>query len=75
MIDIDNINLKTLFKNFVVGIMILTLLYYFISMLINLSNSYSFTSLGEFFDKKYLGMDKFTLKGTDYLDFIMNIVR
>ena len=73
MVDIENINLNSLFKNLVVGIMILTIIYYFIIMLINLSKSYSYADLGEFFDEKYFSMSKFSLIGTDYLDFIMNI--
>ena len=73
MVDIENIDLNYLFKNMIVGIMILTISYYFFSMIHSLFKSYSYTGLGEFFDKKYFSLNDFGLEGTDYLDFIMNI--
>ena len=73
MDDIDNIDLNYLFKNIIVGIIILTLFYYFIAMIISLFKSYSYTSLGDFFDKKYFSSSDFGLEGSDFLDFIMDI--
>lgn len=73
MVDIENIDLNYLFKNIVVGVIILTIIYYFFSMIYSLFKSYSYDSLGKFFDKKYFSTSDFGLEGTDYLDFIVNI--
>ena len=44
-------------------------------MIYSLFKSYSYTSLGEFFDTKYFSFSDFGLEGTDYLDFIIKIHR
>ena len=73
MVNLDNIEPVKIFGGIFGGFLVLLLLYYFYKMIKGLFSSYSFKLLGNKFDKSLLSLNDFGLKGTDRLDFKINI--
>jgi len=79
MLNIDKIDLNEFIINIFVILMIILLIYYFIRMIYNIYKPFSFSELGSEFDSSYFEFwttkfqNNFGFKGSDYLDFIINI--
>ena len=73
MVNLDNIEPVKILGGFLGGLLVLLILYYFYKMMKGLIGSYSFKSFGEKFDKSFLILNDFGLKGTDRMDFKINI--
>jgi hypothetical protein len=73
MVNLDNIEPVKILGGFFGGLLVLLILYYFYKMMKGLIGSYSFKSFGGQFDKSFLSLNDFGLKGTDRMDFKINI--